>query len=70
MLGKGVAGDVRFLKQGESGNASAGELMPLRFGHRMQIHLRDEIVEEVAQSLWVGESRRITMVRFDDPFTP
>lgn len=36
-----MAGDVRFLQQRESGDSSAGELMPLRIADRMQIHLFD-----------------------------
>lgn len=45
MFGKGVAGDMRFLEKREPRDASAGELVPLRFIDGMKIHLRDELAE-------------------------
>ncbi|HML18663.1 MAG TPA: hypothetical protein VK419_16645 [Bryobacteraceae bacterium] len=69
MLGESVAGDVGFLKKGESGDASAGKLVPLRFGDGMKIHSMDEIGEQIAQRLGIGERGRVTLMRFHDPLT-
>ena len=46
MFGKSVTGDVRFLKQREPGDSSAGELMPLRIAHGMQAHFVDQPGEQ------------------------
>jgi len=54
MLRKSVTGDVRFLKQRESGNASAGELVPLGLAHRMQIHLLNQSIEQRPQRIHIG----------------
>jgi len=47
VLGKGVAGDVRFRKQAKARDATrAGKLMPLRFADRTQLHTANHAVEK------------------------
>ena len=50
-----MAGNVRFLKQSETGNSPAWELVPVRFADGMEVHFMDQAVEERAQRLRVGD---------------
>ena len=69
MLRESVARDMRFLKQCETGDASAGKLVPERFSDRMKAHFLDQTNEESAQGLEVRDGGRVAMMSFDDPLT-
>ena len=45
MLGERMAGDVRFLEQRESGDTTAGKLVPLRIAYWMKLHFGDQMIE-------------------------
>jgi hypothetical protein len=52
---EGVAGDVRFLEQGDSGDATTGELVPDGVPDGVEIHFVDEAREEIAESRGVRD---------------
>ena len=54
MLGERVTGDVGFLKQRESGDPAAGELVPLRLADRVEMHFSDQVFKKRAQRCRVG----------------
>lgn len=55
VLGKRVAGEMRFSEQTEAGNsAGSGKLMPLGRGDRPEIHLLNHPAEKILQN------RRVT----------
>ena len=62
-----MARDVRFLKQCETCDASAGKLMPHGFPNRMEMHFLDQALEQIAQRLGVGNRARVAMMSFDNP---
>ncbi len=64
-----MAGYVRFLEQRETGDASAGKLVPQRFADRMEAHFLDQTNEKSAESFQVRDGGRVAMMRFDDPLT-
>ena len=49
MLGERVTGDVGFLKQRESSDPSAGELVPLCLADGVKMHLRDQMFKQRAE---------------------
>src|ERR1700683_3647451 len=69
MLGEGVAGEVRFGEQAQSGDAAgARELAPLRGAERAEFHLVNNFIEEGAEYARVLQRFRRASERFDDPF--
>src|SRR5579871_1114942 len=69
ILGKGVAGKMRFREQPQAGNASgAGEAVPVGVADGMEREGLSEKVKEPAEFGEIGERGGITAVRFDDPF--
>ncbi len=62
-----MAGDVGFLKQRETGDASAGKLIPDGFPNWMEIHFFDQAMEHSAQCGAVGDGCRVALMSFNDP---
>ena len=68
ILGKGMAGKMRFCQQPEAGDAtSAGKLMPVSFTHGMQRQRVGQLSEQGAQFFKIGQRGAIATVRFDQP---
>jgi hypothetical protein len=60
---------MRFLKQCETGDASAGKLMPQCFADGVKTHFMDQTNEESAESFEVRDGGRVAVMRLDDPLT-
>ena len=59
VLGKGMAGDVRFREQAKAGDtAGPGKLMPLRCADRTQLQASDHAMEERFDGAQVAERIR------------
>ncbi len=71
ILGKSVAGKMRFRQQADAGNtSSARKLVPGGIGYGMERKGPCQLIEERAQFCKIRQCRRVTPVCFDDPFAP
>lgn len=69
VLGKGMAGDVRFREQAEAGDAAGSwKLMPLRFADGAQLHPANHAVEKCFHRAEVAQRIRGATEGLDDPF--
>ena len=65
-----MASEVGFGEQAQArDSAGTGELVPLRFGDRVQGQFGDEVSEESAESIEILETLGFAAERLNDPFT-
>lgn len=71
MFGKRMAGKMGFGQKTKTSDASgAGELVPLRWSHRPETHLRNHSVKKIFQRRRITQRLRGTPKGFDNPFDP
>src|SRR5215831_19216753 len=69
ILGKGVAGKMRFCEQTKARDAAGyRKLVPIGVAYRMQLQSCGQLREQRVQPFRIGKSGPVATVRFDHPF--